>query len=216
MITSFLRLNGDSTAMPDAIDSIDLLSTICSKLSVASLIAPLAALLLGLVLGFLLAKHRRNGSALQVKSVLPPEAVNKEPIWHSLSEEQAISAQASDPTQGLSAVVAAGRLKHYGSNRFVEKPPRPVWLLLLSQFKSLLILVLVIAAILATAIGDIKDGIVILVVVIINALLGFYQEFQAEKSLAALKKMLALQAEVRRDGRSMILPAEQLVPGDIV
>ena len=199
--------------MPDAID---LLSTICSELPAALLIAPLATLLLGLVLGFLLGKHRRNGNALRVKQALPPEAVNKEPIWHSLSEEQAISAQASDPTQGLSASVAAGRLKHYGSNRFVEKPPRPVWLVLLSQFKSLLILVLVIAAILATAIGDIKDGIVILVVVIINALLGFYQEFQAEKSLAALKKMLALQAEVRRDGRSMILPAEQLVPGDIV
>jgi len=199
--------------MPDAID---LLGAICSKLSAASLIAPLAGLLLGLVLGFLLAKHRCNGSAVRVKSALPPEAVNKEPIWHSLSAEQAVSAQASDPIRGLSAAVAAERLEQYGSNRLVEKPPRPVWFVLLSQFKSLLILVLIIAAILATAIGDIKDGIVILVVVIINALLGFYQEFQAEKSLAALKKMLALQAEVRRDGQVAVVPAEQLAPGDIV
>jgi Ca2+-transporting ATPase len=116
----------------------------------------------------------------------------------------------------LSQTDAADRLHRYGPNRLTEKPPRPAWYLLLSQFKSFLIMVLIAAAILAAAIGDLKDGVVILIVVIINALLGFYQEFQAEKSLAALKKMLALRARVRRDGRNVELPADQLVPGDIV
>ena len=116
----------------------------------------------------------------------------------------------------MSQTAAADRLRLYGANQLDEKPPRSAWYLLLSQFKSFLILVLIVAAILAAIIGDLTDGAVILVVVIINALLGFYQEFQAEKSLAALKNMLALQAKVRRDGHNVQLPADQLVPGDIV
>ncbi|MDF1584459.1 MAG: HAD-IC family P-type ATPase [Methyloprofundus sp.] len=139
-----------------------------------------------------------------------------QPEWHTLSVEEALAAQQSDSATGLNQTAAADRLNRYGPNRLDEKPPRSLWYLLLSQFKSFLILVLIVAAILAAMIGDLTDGVVILVVVTINALLGFYQEFQAEKSLAALKNMLALQAEVRRDGRTVQLPAEQLVPGDIV
>ncbi|MDP2903032.1 MAG: HAD-IC family P-type ATPase [Methylovulum sp.] len=191
----------------------DLYSTICSKLPL--LIALPSALVFGLIAGYLLGKRSRSGTAAQVKTVLSSDAI-AQPVWHSLSAEQAIFEQASDQTLGLSKTAARERLEHYGFNRLVEKPPRPAWHLLLSQFKSLLILVLISAAILAATIGDITDGIVILVVVGINALLGFYQEFQAEKSLAALKKMLALQAKVRREGRTVVLPAEQLVPGDIV
>jgi Ca2+-transporting ATPase len=137
-------------------------------------------------------------------------------VWHTLSAEEVIQNLASDHTTGLSQIDAAERLNRYGPNRLAEKTPRSIGHLLLSQFKSVLILVLIAAAILAATIGDIKDGTVILVVVIINALLGFYQEFQAEKSLSALKKMLALQARVRRDGRTVELSADRLVPGDIV
>ncbi len=136
--------------------------------------------------------------------------------WHKLSPEAALLAQASDSISGLSQKIITERLSHYGPNRLTEKSQRTVWHLLLSQFKSFLILVLLMAAILAALIGDLQDGAVLLVVVVINALLGFYQEFQAEKSLAALKTMLALQTEVIREGRIMELPAEQLVPGDIV
>ncbi|HEY8159481.1 MAG TPA: HAD-IC family P-type ATPase [Methylobacter sp.] len=138
------------------------------------------------------------------------------PDWHTLSVDEALSALASDAVTGLSKAAAADRLRLYGVNRLAEKPPRSALHLLLSQFKSLLILVLIVAAILAAIIGDLTDGAVILMVVIINALLGFYQEFQAEKSLAALKNMLALQAKVRRDGHNIQLLAHQLVPGDIV
>jgi Ca2+-transporting ATPase len=139
-----------------------------------------------------------------------------QPGWHTLSADAALLAQTSDAASGLSLTAVADRQQRYGPNRLAEKPPRPAWHLLLSQFKSFLIVVLIVAAVLAAIIGDLTDGAVILVVVIINALLGFYQEFQAEKSLAALKNMLALQAEVCRDGRLVQLPADQLVPGDIV
>ena len=111
-----------------------------------------------------------------------------QPIWHSLSTEAVIQELTSNSILGLSADEANKRLKQYGANRLTEIAPRSALHLLLSQFKGILILVLLAAALLATTIGDIKDGLVILVVVIINALLGFYQEFQAEKSLTALKK----------------------------
>jgi Ca2+-transporting ATPase len=136
--------------------------------------------------------------------------------WHRMSGEDVLREQASDVTKGLSQTEAASRLKRVGLNKLTEKPPRPIWHLLLAQFKSFLILVLIAAAVLAAMIGDLMDGIVIMVVVVINALLGFYQEYQAEQSLSALKKMLALQATVRRDGCTLELPAEQLVPGDVV
>jgi len=137
-------------------------------------------------------------------------------IWHTLPVKEVLHELDSDHTLGLSQADAAERLHRYGPNRLTEKPPRSAWNLLFSQFRSFLILVLIAAAILAASIGDLKDGIVILVVVVINASLGFYQEFQAEKSLHALKKMLAFQAKIRRDGYTLEVSADQLVPGDIV
>jgi Ca2+-transporting ATPase len=116
----------------------------------------------------------------------------------------------------LDKAEVAARHARYGLNRLAEKPRRARWLLLLDQFKSLLILVLIGAAVLAGAIGDIKDAVVILVVVVLNALLGFYQEQRAEATLAALKKMLAPTARVRRGGQVVQIDAAQLTPGDVV
>jgi P-type Ca2+ transporter type 2C len=117
---------------------------------------------------------------------------------------------------GLSEAEVSRRLREHGLNRLAEKPPSSPGRLLLDQFKGVLILVLIGAAMLAGTIRDIKDAVGILIVVVINALLGFYQEYRAERSLAALKKMLAPEAEVRNDGRTRMMSAEQLVPGDIV
>ncbi len=108
------------------------------------------------------------------------------------------------------------RLARHGENRLASMPPRSKWLLLADQFKSLLILVLIAAAVLAGSIGDLKDAVVILVVVVLNALLGFWQEHRAEATLAALKKMLSPTARVRRDGSVQEIPATGLVPGDLV
>ena len=136
--------------------------------------------------------------------------------WHQVTATEATRLLRVDPVTGLSSDEAAARHLYYGPNRLREAPPRSRWLLLADQFKGVLILVLIGAAILAAVIGDLTDAMVILAVVFINAFLGFSQEHRAEQSLAALKKMLAPTAEVRRDGQTMTLSAEELVPGDIV
>ena len=140
----------------------------------------------------------------------PPSAA-----WHALSHGDALQRQGSDH-HGLSPEEAERRLAQYGANRLAKRPPRPAWLKLADQFKSMLIVILLITAGLALLIGDVKDMVVILVVVVFNAVLGFYQEHRAEQSLAALKKMLALKARVRRGGHPAEVAAETLVPGDIV
>jgi len=141
---------------------------------------------------------------------------SKKTDWYQVSATEATRQLGVNPVSGLSSDEAASRQAEYGSNRLKEIPPRSRWLLLLDQFKGILILVLIGAAVLAAAIGDLTDALVILVVVVINAVLGFSQEYRAEQSLAALKKMLAPTAEVRRNGLTMILSADALVPGDIV
>lgn len=138
------------------------------------------------------------------------------PGWCSLTPEVVAKRLDSDVTSGLSKTDAADRLQEHGLNKLAEAPPRSPWFLLLDQFKGFLILVLIGAALLAGMIGDLKDAVVILIVVVINALLGFYQEYRAERSLAALKKMLAPEAEIRREGETFMIAAEQLVPGDLV
>ncbi|PKP73791.1 MAG: hypothetical protein CVT84_11790 [Alphaproteobacteria bacterium HGW-Alphaproteobacteria-6] len=101
--------------------------------------------------------------------------------------------------QGLTEAEARQRLVRFGPNRLKEKPQRPVWMKFLDQFKNLLVIVLIGAAALAGAIGDIKDAVVILVVVVFNACLGFYQEYRAEATLAALGDALAA-------GDDLVLP----------
>jgi len=136
--------------------------------------------------------------------------------WHLLSVDAVASEQAVNPAQGLDVEKAAERLKRFGENRLLEARPRPLWLKFLDQFGNFLVIVLLFAAGLAWAIGDLKDSVVILVVVVFNAALGFYQEHRAGKTLAALKGMLASSARVRRDCRVIDLDAALLVPGDIV
>jgi Ca2+-transporting ATPase len=118
--------------------------------------------------------------------------------------------------EGLSAAEAQRRLDSYGPNRLKGRVPRSVWMKFLDQFKDILVLVLMGAAVLAGTIGDLNDALVILIVVVFNACLGFYQEHRAEATLAALKKMLAQHARVRRGGEMLEIAAENLVPGDIV
>ncbi|MBU0592884.1 MAG: cation-translocating P-type ATPase [Gammaproteobacteria bacterium] len=138
----------------------------------------------------------------------------QQPFWLVSGEEALSRLDAS--LQGLTETEARQRLERFGPNRLREKPPRPAWMKFLDQFKDLLVIVLFGAAILAGAIGDLKDAVVILVVIVFNACLGFYQEFRAEATLAALKKMLAQRARVRRGGEVLEIAAETLVPGDIV
>ncbi len=144
----------------------------------------------------------------------PP--LHSQPAWHGVPQAELPQALAVDPAQGLDGQEAAARLTRFGANRLAEVQPRPVWLKFLDQLRNVLVIVLLFAATLALAIGDIKDALVILVVVVVNASLGFYQEYRAEKTLAALKGMLAQKATVRRNGQVLEVDAFALVPGDIV
>lgn len=136
--------------------------------------------------------------------------------WHCQSTAEIARALACDPESGLAGVEALRRLGCHGPNRLRESLPRPAWLKFLDQFKNLLVIILIGAAFLAGAIGDLKDAAVIVIVVLLNAALGYYQEHRAEATLAALRQMLAQQARVRRDGQVLEIAAESLVPGDLV
>jgi len=136
--------------------------------------------------------------------------------WHAQSALECLDQLGSDARGGLDAAQVAAGLARHGANRLAEKAPRPAWKKFLDQFRSLLVLILIGAAVLAGAIGDLKDAIVIGVVVLINATLGFFQEHRAEAALAALKNMLAPTARVRRDGEVQQIEAAALVPGDIL
>ncbi|MBK7422598.1 MAG: cation-translocating P-type ATPase [Propionivibrio sp.] len=140
--------------------------------------------------------------------------------WHAYPAEDVVRQLASDATHGIGTAEAARRLAVHGFNRLAEKSPRPAWLRFLDQFKSLLVIILFGAAVLAGAIGDLKDAIVIAIVVLLNATLGFFQEHRAEAALAALKSMLAPTARVRRRIENVsevrLIEAAELVPGDIL
>lgn len=138
------------------------------------------------------------------------------PAWHALDPDAAARLLDVDPARGLATDQAERLLARVGENRLLERPARKPWVTFAEQFSSVLVLVLVAAAVLAGIVGDTLDAAVILAVVVFNAVLGFVQQYRAEAAIAALKKMLTPKASVRRDGRVMQIPAWQLVSGDIV
>ncbi len=117
---------------------------------------------------------------------------------------------------GISSEEAAIRLKEYGPNSLQESKKKPAWLLFLRQFMDFMILVLILAAGISAFLGDLIDTIIILVIVLLNAIVGFVQEYRAEKAMDALKKMATIQAQVLRDGIPIKISSDGLVPGDIV
>ncbi len=136
--------------------------------------------------------------------------------WHAKTSHDVVKQLACDPAYGLSDSQASERREQYGPNQLAERAPRPAWLKFVDQFRSLLVVVLLAAALVAGFVGEVKDALVIAIVVLINAALGFFQEHRAETALAALRNMLAPIARVRRAGRPQEIPAVDLVPGDIL
>ena len=124
--------------------------------------------------------------------------------------------QLKSSPSGLAAQDAAARLAADGPNELKEGKQISPLRIFLGQFKSLLIWILIVAGILSGVLGETLDAIAILAIVVLNAVIGFYQEFNAEKSIAALKQMTAPQAKVRRDGQVTSIPASGIVAGDIL
>jgi len=133
-----------------------------------------------------------------------------------VSPEQIAAGFNSDPKKGLTAEQARKNLEHYGYNQLQEARGRSPLTVFLEQFKSFLIWVLIAAATISGFLGEWVDALAIIGIVILNAILGFIQEYRAEKALAALKKMAAPLARVIRAGQLVQIPAREVVPGDIL
>ena len=135
---------------------------------------------------------------------------------HALASPEVLKVLGSDALAGLSPEEAARRLGEHGPNTLPETEHRSLWRVLASQFASPLIYILFVAAAIAFAMGKRGDSIVILVVVIINAVIGAFQEGRAERSMEALRRLSSLKVRVLRGGREEIIEARDLVPGDVV
>ena len=152
---------------------------------------------------------------VQMPKNLPMVAEQKKADWYNQSADEVLAVLGSAAT-GLSAEEATRRLASNGANELWEGKRINPFQIFIGQFKSLIIWILIAAGVVSAVLGQGVDAIAILSIVILNAAIGFYQEFNAEKSIAALKKMTAPQAKVRRDGRLTSIPASGIVTGDLI
>ncbi len=151
-----------------------------------------------------------------MKSAPPATLPAQAPAWHCLPIAEVSKQLESDIAVGLTQVQAAERGAHYGPNAIQEGEHRSPWRMVLDQFTDFMIIVLLVAAVISGFIGEVIDTIAILVIVLMNGIIGFIQEYRAERAMAALKKLAAATARVLRDGKVADLPAAALVPGDVV
>ncbi|MDP3672666.1 MAG: HAD-IC family P-type ATPase [Telluria sp.] len=145
-----------------------------------------------------------------------PDMADMASSSHILSADDVAARLQVVVAQGLAEDQVRQRISRFGPNQLPEGRRRTPWSVFLSQFKSAMILVLIGAAVLSAVIGNLKDALVILAVVVINAIVSFYQEYRAEQSLAVLQNMLPVKARVRRGGMTHEIFSRELVPGDIV
>jgi P-type Ca2+ transporter type 2C len=137
-------------------------------------------------------------------------------IWHTVDAKAAVKELKSDPVQGLTKVEAQARLAQFGPNELVEKGGRTPWKILWEQASATMVLILLAAALIAFLLGDYQDAFAILAIVVLFVLLGFFQDYRAEKAISALKKLSVPSVRVIRDGTLTEVSARELVPGDIL
>lgn len=136
-------------------------------------------------------------------------------VWHSSTASEVLE-QLQSQNKGLSQEEAVSRRQKYGANQLIEGKKRSKLTAFISQFKDVMIIILVLAAIISGILGDLTDTIVIMVIVLLNAILGFVQEMNAEKAMDALKALAVSKTNVLRGGEATEVPATELVPGDVV
>ena len=135
--------------------------------------------------------------------------------WHSLTAKAGLDKLKSGPN-GLGEEEASQRLLQYGRNRIDKASKASPLALFLSQFKNYLTIVLIFAALISVIAGENTNGYVILIIVVLVALIGFIQEYKAERAMDALREMVSSEADVIRDGKMISIPSEELVPGDVI
>ncbi len=136
--------------------------------------------------------------------------------WHSVEVDQVLKELNTDPHQGLSADEVRRRLEKYGYNELKKEGKISPLTLFFNQFKNFLIIILLVAVVLSALVGEVVDAAFIGIIVVFSAILGFVQEYRAERALEALKKMLSPTVTVLRGGREEEVPSKELVPGDIL
>jgi Ca2+-transporting ATPase len=136
--------------------------------------------------------------------------------WHHTSVDEVVRFFRTNLASGLSASEVRSRAKEFGLNKLAEARPQHWWLKLLSQFNQLVLWILIAATLISAVLGDWLEAAAILAIVVLNALLGFFQEQRAEKAFYSLKKLSSPVAKVIRDGALQSVPADTLVPGDIL
>ena len=144
------------------------------------------------------------------------ESRQNQSVWHAMTVEEVVKGLVTDTRMGLDPGEASNRLQRYGPNRLPEGKKQGSLMRFLSQFNNILVYVLLAAGFTKLMLNLWIDAAIILGVVIINALLGFIQEGKAEKALASIRNMLSAEARTVRGGEARMLPAEDLVPGDVV
>ena len=150
-------------------------------------------------------------------TVTTPAADDQEVLWHNLPSDEVCRRLDVDPAVGLSASDVTERRARYGSNKLAEEASEPAWKAFLRQYRDLMQLVLVGAAVVSiVAIQDFGTALVVLGLTVVNAVMGLHQEGKAAASVDALRQMLIMTASTQRDGQLVEIPAEELVPGDIV
>ena len=135
--------------------------------------------------------------------------------WHTMQVDEVIGNLVTNVNTGLNLTEVEDRLRKYGHNQLEEKEGVSPIMLFLSQFNDFIVWVLIAAAIVSGFMGEWVDALAIIAIVIINAIIGFIQEYRAEKSLAALQKMSAPFSKVLRNGEMYSIPSRDIVPGDI-
>jgi Ca2+-transporting ATPase len=135
--------------------------------------------------------------------------------WHHTGTDEVLQ-KLNSSRKGLTTAEAQKRLQEYGPNEIINARKKSAWTLLLHQFTDFMTLVLAGAAIISGLLGDITDTIVIVVIIVLNAVIGFIQQYRAEKAMEALKKMAGEKSLVIRDNKRTTIPSNELVPGDIL
>ena len=136
--------------------------------------------------------------------------------FHAMETKELFLAFETDPSQGLTSRKALEALGRFGANTLRKPETRPWWSFLMSQFNNPMVWVLSLAAVVSLFMKEQLDAAAIVVVILLNSLIGFVTEFRAERAIEALRSMTALSARVQREGRPMLVPAENVVPGDIL
>ena len=147
----------------------------------------------------------------------PAAAAATLPAFHTLTVDAALAAEGVDEALGLSAKEAATRLGTYGPNRFREVEKEPAWRAFVRQYADPMQIVLMVAGVLSIVpLKQYGTGLLLLVLTLFNAILGLRQEGKAAAAVAALQSMMILNSRVRREGVLVAMPADQIVPGDVV